>query len=115
MLLTDADRDRFADLLAQQAAADRLTVGELERRMEALLRAATREEASALIADLPPLPPTASGAPRRRWGRGYGEHEAPAATWQPTNERFRDPKTRRIMRVWVDPATGERHYVPDGE
>jgi hypothetical protein len=38
----------------------------------------------------------------------------PHAGWRPTNERFRDPKTNRVMRVWEDPA-GTRHYVPDDE
>jgi len=27
-------------------------------------------------------------------------------------QRFRDPRTKRVMRVWVD-ADGGRHYVPD--
>jgi hypothetical protein len=31
----------------------------------------------------------------------------------PTAERFRDPSTKKIMRVWIDPADGSRHYVPD--
>lgn len=30
-----------------------------------------------------------------------------------TEERFIDPTTRRRLRVWVDPATGERRYRPD--
>jgi len=33
----------------------------------------------------------------------------------PTDERFRDPTTRAIMRVWVDPADLSRHYVPEPE
>ena len=37
------------------------------------------------------------------------------AGWLATRERFRDPGTQRIMRVWVDPASGERHYVPDDD
>jgi len=37
----------------------------------------------------------------------------PGAGWVPTPERFRDPSTRAIMRVWVDPADLSRHYVPD--
>jgi hypothetical protein len=31
----------------------------------------------------------------------------------PTSERFRDPSSGTIMRVWVDPADDSRHYVPD--
>ncbi len=35
----------------------------------------------------------------------------PAADWRPTAERFRDPRTNRVMRVWED-AGGGRHYLP---
>jgi hypothetical protein len=37
----------------------------------------------------------------------------PAARWERTNEVIRDPFTNRTVRVWVDPADGSRHYVPD--
>jgi uncharacterized protein (DUF58 family) len=30
--------------------------------------------------------------------------------FRPTDERFEDPTTRRRMRVWVDPTSGERRY-----
>ena len=30
-----------------------------------------------------------------------------------TDERFLDPSTGVLMRVWFDPATGERRYVPE--
>lgn len=33
----------------------------------------------------------------------------------PTGERFRDPSSGKITRVWVDPADGSRHYVPEPE
>ncbi len=32
--------------------------------------------------------------------------------WQPTAERFRDPRSGEVMRVWQDSAGG-RHYVPE--
>jgi hypothetical protein len=109
--LTDADRDRFAEVLSRHVATDSLTVAELEQRLEGLYGCTTREQAAKLVADLPPLP----GAPeRRRWRRGHGESGKPGAAWLATDERFRDPGTNRIMRVWVDPADGSRHYVPDG-
>jgi hypothetical protein len=47
-------------------------------------------------------------------GPGGGEHGAPEPRFQRTDERFVDPTTRVAMRVWVDPATGERRYVPEG-
>ena len=33
--------------------------------------------------------------------------------FRPTDERFVDPTTRRRVRVWVDPDTGERRYRSD--
>jgi hypothetical protein len=91
-------------------------VAELERRVEAIAHAETRDEASAVMADLPPLAPATGAArgARPRWGRGHGDADAPAPDWQPTNERFRDPRTNKVMRVWVDTAGG-RHYVADEE
>jgi hypothetical protein len=43
-------------------------------------------------------------------GPGGGERELPGAPFRPTDERFLDPTTGRSMRVYVDPATGERRY-----
>jgi hypothetical protein len=108
--LSDADRERLYELLSRHAAAGRITMEELERRVAVAAGAQTREEATALLDDLPPLP----GGSQAPWwrGRAHGEADGPAVDWQPTNERFRDPGTKRIMRVWVD-ADGARHYVPD--
>jgi len=33
--------------------------------------------------------------------------------FRPTEGRFEDPTTRRQMRVWVDPASGERRYLAE--
>jgi hypothetical protein len=113
--LGDAEREAMFELLSRHAAAGRLDVAELERRIEVVTRAETREQASEALADLPPLtPPRASGpgSARPRWGRGHGESDKPAADWVPTGERFRDPRSGLIMRVWVDPGGG-RHYVVD--
>jgi hypothetical protein len=43
----------------------------------------------------------------------HGESSTTQSGWQRTDEVFRDPSTQRIMRVWVDPADGARHYVED--
>jgi hypothetical protein len=113
VLLTDSDRERFFERLNRQAAAGTLDLDELEHRVEAIVAAQTREDALAVVADLPALddetPPPAA---HPRWGRGHGDAEAPDADWRPTAERFRDPRTNRVMRVWED-AAGGRHYVPD--
>ena len=46
-------------------------------------------------------------------GPGGGELGTPESRFQPTDERFVDPTTHVAMRVWLDPATGERRYVPE--
>ena len=46
--------------------------------------------------------------------RRHGEATVAQAGWRSTDESFRDPSTGRVMRVWVDPVDGSRHYVPDG-
>ena len=35
------------------------------------------------------------------------------ARFRPTDERFEDPTTGVRMRVWLDPAAGERRYVAE--
>jgi hypothetical protein len=42
----------------------------------------------------------------------HGESATAQADWSATDERFRDPSTGRLMRVWLD-SSGTRHYVPD--
>jgi hypothetical protein len=37
----------------------------------------------------------------------------PGARWQRTDEVIEDPVTKQMVRVWVDPADGSRHYVPE--
>jgi hypothetical protein len=111
--LSDSDRERLFEQLAQHAAAGRLDVPDLERRVSIVAAALTREEAAAALGDLPPLASTELPSRRRpRWGRGHGETASAAPDWQPTSERFRDPRSGHVIRVWVDGAGG-RHYVPD--
>jgi hypothetical protein len=111
--LDDADRERLFERLSQHAAAGSLDLAELERRVEAVTMAQTREQAAAVLADLPALPGDPLPA-RARARRGHGHADAPQADWRPTNERFRDPRSNRVMRVWED-AGGQRHYVVDDE
>jgi hypothetical protein len=33
------------------------------------------------------------------------------AGWVPTNERFVDPETGKLVTVFYEPATGERRYI----
>ena len=45
--------------------------------------------------------------------RRHGESDVRAGDWHRTDEVFRDPTTKRMMRVWVDPKDGSRHYVAE--
>jgi hypothetical protein len=111
VLLSDADRELLYEKLKQHAAEGRLSVEELERRVAAIAMAEDRETAAIVMADLPPL--AQGGAPGgARRGRGHGDADAPQPDWRPTNERFRDPRSNRVMRVWVD-SGGGRHYVAE--
>jgi Domain of unknown function (DUF1707) len=112
LLLSDADRELFYETLARHAAEGHLDTTELERRVAIVAEATTREAAAEATAGLLPLRSTPAGERRPRWGRGHGEAEKAQPEWQPTSERFRDPRTRRVLRVWVDPA-GDRHYVAE--
>jgi hypothetical protein len=110
--LTDADRELLFERLTRHAAAGSLDLAELERRVAAISDAQTRDAAAAVMADLPPLGEAAARTRRPRWGKGHGDADAPEPDWQPTAERFRDPRTNKVMRVWVDTG-GARHYVID--
>ena len=138
-LAADADRERLIALLREHYAVGLFGLDELDRRVGLVLSAQYLDEAAAAVADLPGLPARATaasgtaasgsiapgntapgntapgGAPPRRARRrhGHGHADQPAAGWIPTDERFRDPTSRAIMRVWVDPADQSRHYVPE--
>ena len=122
-LAAEADRERLVALLGEHYAVGLFGLDELDRRVGLVLSARYLDEAAAAVADLPGAPPAsaASGtaapgtaAPRRgRPRRGHAHADQPAAGWIPTDERFRDPSTRTIMRVWIDPADHTRHYIPE--
>jgi hypothetical protein len=122
-LASEADRERLVALLREHYAVGLFGLDELDRRVGTVLSAQFLDEAAAAIADLPAgAPPRtaapgaapSSGGPRRaRRRRGHAHADQPAAGWVPTSERFRDPSTSTVMRVWVDPADQSRHYVPE--
>ena len=116
--LGDAERDALAEALGHHYVAGRLDADALTARVETVYGAEFRDEAETALADLPALDAPAPPAPkaRRSWlrRRGHGESEQARPGWRPTPERFRDPTTDRIMRVWIDPADGARHYVAEG-
>jgi hypothetical protein len=46
-------------------------------------------------------------------GPGGGEKSVPGAPFRPTDEVFIDPTSGRQLRVYLDPATGERRYFAE--
>jgi hypothetical protein len=111
--LSDADRDRLAAVLREHYAQGRLSLEELRRRVGVVLSAELTDEAAAAMDGLPPLAAPASA--KRPKARRHAQETAPDPGWLPTSERFRDPSSGQIMRVWIDPADQTRHYVPDVE
>jgi Domain of unknown function (DUF1707) len=113
-LAGEADREQLVALLREHYALGQLDDDELDRRVGAVLSARYMDEAASAVADLPRLaaPGTAAGPPAKR-RRGHAQAAEPVAGWIPTDERFRDPTTRAVMRVWIDPADQSRHYVPE--
>ena len=122
-LADEAGRERLLVLLREHYARGQLELDEMSRRVGIVLAATYADEAAAAVADLPLLASTAPGEPRpARASRGrlgqrrrHAQQAEPDPGWVPTPERFRDPSTRSIMRVWVDPADFSRHYVAEPE
>lgn len=113
-LAGDADRERLVALLREHYALGLFDIEELSRRVGVVLNAQYLDEVATAVADLPQLttPGTAGPRPGKR-RRGHAQAAKPAAGWIPTRERFRDPTTGAVMRVWIDPADQGRHYVPE--
>jgi hypothetical protein len=115
----DADRERLLALLREHYARGQLDLDDLSHRVGLVLASTYIDEAAAAVSDLPLLRgmATTESAPARRGRVGqrrrHAQHTEPEPGWVPTPERFRDPSTRAIMRVWVDPADLSRHYVPE--
>ncbi len=122
-LLSEADREQLLGLLREHYVQGQLDLEEMSRRVGVVLASAYSDEAMAAVADLPLLGTLGSAgsssaqASRSRPGqrKRHAQQAQPAAGWVPTPERFRDPSTRAIMRVWIDPADLSRHYVPEAD
>lgn len=81
---SDVDRDRVAEALRQAAGDGRLTLTELEERLEATFKARTYGELQPITRDLPQGPyPLPGGNPAANWPQGRsaagGASIAPAA------------------------------------
>ena len=113
MRLTDADREPLYARLSDHAALGHIDLPELERRVELIAEAETQAQAADAFAGLPVI--TTGGDPEPHqapWFGGHADTDRPGPGWAPTGERFRDPRTKRVMRVWED-QSGQRHYGPD--
>ena len=55
LLISDSDRDQISAVLDQHVAQGRLTLDELEQRLDLLFKAQTRWQAAAVIAGVPAL------------------------------------------------------------
>src|SRR5829696_9275392 len=63
---SDAEREHHAELLREHAAQGRLTVNELEERLDRVYTARTRGELEPIVADLPAAKPPPAPRQRRR-------------------------------------------------
>jgi len=70
--VADADRDRIVTLLREHVVDGRLTLDEFSERVERALRATTRGELDALMADLPAATSVRPSRRRRRARAGAG-------------------------------------------
>ena len=112
--VTEADRERLVALLREHYALGQLDLDQLDRRVGVVLSAQYMDEAARAVADLPGLgDPGTTGSRPVKQRRGHAQVATPAAGWIPTDERFRDPATRAVIRVWIDPSDHTRHYVPE--
>ncbi len=106
------DPDATARELGRHYLAGHLEAGELDSR---LTRLYIEDDPGGALADLPARAREHDPEPRSRgwWRIRHGESGAAESDWLPTTERFVDPTTQRVMRVWTHPATQARHYVAE--
>jgi hypothetical protein len=119
-IASDADRERLLYLLREHYVQGQLDLDEMSRRVGIVLASTYTDEAAPAVSDLPllrgmALPESSAQAKKGRKGqrRRHAQRMEPGPGWIPTPERFRDPSTSAIIRVWIDPADLSRHYVPE--
>jgi hypothetical protein len=106
------DPDAAARELGRHYVAGHIEAGELDRRLGELYES---QDDAAALADLPALEQGHAPEVRRSgwWRFRHGESKRAEPGWLPTTERFVDPTSQRVMRVWIDPDSRERHYVAE--
>ena len=107
--VSEQEQEQFLQALYRHLAAGRLDLEQFDARAARLYGAETRAGARAALEGLPLLEVTTRRGRRAR--RRHGEGEPVQPHWVATDEVFRDPTSGRVMRVWVDPTDGTRHYA----
>jgi uncharacterized protein DUF1707 len=115
-LIVEAERERLVARLREHYARGELELDDLSHRVEIVLAATYTDEAAGAVDGLPlPAVPAGPGPAKRPRRRGHAQVVTPGPGWVRTEERFRDPTSQAIMRVWIDPSTQPetRYYVPE--
>ncbi len=112
-VVTGQEQEQLLRALHRHLADGRLDLAGFDERVRLLYAGRTRVSARAALEGLPLLAAEAPGpgVRGRRGRRRHGEESDVQPHWVATDEVFRDPTTRRVMRVWVDPVDGSRHYL----
>jgi hypothetical protein len=106
--VSDRERDEWVAALRRHLSDGRLDLEQFDARLVRLYAAQTRVAARDALDGLPLLAAPARG---RRNRRRHGETADVQPHWVATDEVFRDPSSGRVMRVWIDPTDGSRHYA----
>lgn len=105
----DPERDHAVLQLRRHFLDGRLEMEDFADRVGTAYDAQTQADLDRAMTGLPQLPIEVEPS-----GNGHrDERELPAFGLHPTAERFRDPTTGRVTRVWVDPVDGGRHDVAE--
>ena len=109
--VSEQEQEKLLQALHRHLAAGRLDLDQFDARAVRLYAADTRTGARAALDGLPLLE---AATPARSSRRRHGEGEPVQPHWIATDEVFRDPTSGRVIRVWVDPTDGTRHYAETG-
>ena len=101
---SDAERNEVVELLGEHASAGRLTLAELEERVQRAYAARTRAELAALTEDLPALSTISRRGKVRRWSPDLGGPRAvggcasrapqtSSPSWEATTSTYGKPRS----------------------
>ena len=107
---SDVDRERVAEALREAAGDGRLTLSELEERLDVTFRARTYGDLEPMTRDLPAGPHPVPGLPVP--ARTVPARTVPARPPVPSGSRHPVARTERITTVLGDERRGGRWEVP---